>query len=367
MATEKKPDIAQVREEIDAIDNQILSLLKERIGYAKDIGRLKNESNRAKWDPLRERQIYERLTMMNKGVFPETALRSIFNEIITSCRLSQKKITVAYLGPEATFTHLAGVKYFGHSATFEPMESIDDVFSEVEKNRTHYGIVPVENSIEGSIFNTLDSFMKYKVKICGEVLLEISHNLVCRSGNIEDIQTVASHAQPLAQCREWLRKHLPHTPTLPVFSTGVAAQMAANNPNIGAIASLLAIKTYDLQVVVKGIEDYRGNTTRFLVIGDHSPSPSGADRTSLLLGLMDRPGALNEVLTILSEEDINLAKIESRPIKGKQWKYLFFLDMMGHIEDEKIKRGCDRLREICSYFEWLGSYPCHENAGAATE
>ena len=361
MATEKKLDIAQVREQIDAIDNQIVSLLKERIGHAKDIGRLKNESNRAKWDPLRERQIYERLTAMNNGVFPETALRSIFNEIITSCRLSQKKIAVAYLGPEATFSHLAGVKYFGHSANFEPMESIDDVFSEVEKNRTRYGIVPVENSIEGSIFNTLDSFMKYKVKICGEVLLEISHNLVCHSGNIEDIQTVASHSQPLAQCREWLRKHLPNTPTLPVFSTGVAAQMAAKNPNIGAIASSLAIKTYDLQIVVKGIEDYRGNTTRFLVIGDHSPSPSGADRTSLLLGLMDRPGALNEVLTVLSEEDINLAKIESRPIKGKQWKYLFFLDMMGHMEDEKIKRGCDRLRELCSYFEWLGSYPCDEN------
>jgi chorismate mutase / prephenate dehydratase len=367
MATEKKPDIAQVREQIDTIDNQIVSLLKERIGYAKDIGRLKNESNRAKWDPLRERQIYERLTAINNGVFPDTALRSIFNEIITSCRLSQKKIAVAYLGPEATFSHLAGVKYFGHSAAYEPMESIDDVFSEVEKNRTRYGIVPVENSIEGSIFNTLDSFMKYKVKICGEVLLEISHNLVCHSGNIEDIQTVASHAQPLAQCREWLRKHLPNTPTLPVFSTGVAAQMAAKNPNIGAIASSLAIKTYDLQIVVKGIEDYRGNTTRFLVIGDHSPSPSGADRTSLLLGLMDRPGALNEVLTVLSEEDINLAKIESRPIKGKQWKYLFFLDMMGHMEDEKIKRGCDRLRELCSYFEWLGSYPCYESLGAATE
>lgn len=365
MVSEKKPDITLVREQIDAIDNQILSLLKERIGRAKDIGRLKTESNRAKWDPLRERQIYERLTAMNEGVFPEIALRSIFNEIITSCRLSQKKIAVAYLGPEATFTHLAGVKYFGHSAAFEPMESIDDVFSEVEKKRTHYGIVPVENSIEGSIFNTLDSFMKYKVKICGEVLLEISHNLVCRSGNIEDIQTVASHAQPLAQCREWLRKHLPQVPTLPVFSTGAAAQMAANNPNIGAIASSLAIKTYDLQVVVKGIEDYRGNTTRFLVIGKESPSPSGADRTSLLLGLMDRPGALNEVLTVLSEEDINLAKIESRPIKGKQWKYLFFLDMMGHIEDEKIRLGCERLKEMCSYYEWLGSYPCYDEGSSA--
>lgn len=367
MTTEKKLDIGLIREQIDAIDNHILSLLKERIGCAQEIGKLKNKNNQAKWDPLRERQIYDRLLMMNNGIFPETALRSIFNEIITSCRLSQKKISVAYLGPEATFTHLAGVQYFGHSASFEPMETIDDVFSEVEKKRTHYGIVPVENSIEGSIFNTLDSFMKYKVKICGEVLLEISHNLVCRSGNIEDIQTVASHAQPLAQCREWLRKHLPQTPTLAVSSTGVAAQMAANNPNIGAIASSLAIKTYDLQVVVKGIEDYQGNTTRFLIIGDHSPSPSGTDRTSLLLGLMDRPGALNEVLTILSEENINLAKIESRPIKGKQWKYLFFLDMMGHIDNDQIKRGCERLKEICSYFEWLGSYPCHDKNGSALE
>ncbi len=362
MATKPKEGIDKVREGIDSIDNQIVTLLKERIDFAKQIGKLKTEGKRAKWDPLRERQIYERLIKLNSEVFPEKALRSIFHEIITSCRLSQKKAGVSYLGPEATFTHLAGVKYFGHSATYNPEESIDDVFSNVEKNRTTYGIVPVENSIEGAVFSTLDSFMKYNVKICGEVRLEISHNLVCRSGNIEDIQTVASHAQPLAQCREWLRKNMPSIPTLPVFSTGAAAQMAANNPNIGAIASSLAIKTYELQVVVKGIEDYRGNTTRFLVIGKKSPSPSGLDRTSLLIGLMDRPGALKEVLTILSEEGINLAKIESRPIKGKQWKYLFFLDMMGHIDDETIKRGCDRLRDLCSYYEWLGSYPSNEES-----
>lgn len=357
MTKEKQHNIGSVRDNIDAIDNQILELLKQRLSYAKEIGKLKDEGKRAKWDPLRERQIYERLQKNNDGIFPDKVVRSIFHEIITTCRLSQKKAEVGYLGPEATFTHLAGVKYFGHSATYKPLETIDDVFSEVEKGRIRYGIVPVENSIEGSVFSTLDSFMKYKVQICGEVRLNISHNLVCQSGNIEDIQTVASHSQPLAQCREWLRKHLPSTPTLPVFSTGAAAQMAANNPNIGAIASSLAIKTYDLQVVVKGIEDYSGNTTRFLVIGAQSPSVSGDDRTSLLIGLMDRPGALNEILTILSEEEINLAKIESRPIKGKQWKYLFFLDMMGHMDDEKIKKGCERLQNICSYFEWLGSYP----------
>ena len=364
MAIEQKQEILVLRNNIDRIDDTIVKLLKERIGYAIEIGKLKDEGKRAKWDPYRERQIFERLIKLNNGVFPEQALHSIFHEIITSCRLSQKKAEVAYLGPEATFSHLAGVKYFGHSADYKAMESIEDIFSDVEKGRVSYGVVPVENSIEGSVFLTLDSFMKYKVQICGEVRLEISHNLVCRSGNIEDIQTVASHAQPLAQCREWLRKHLPNIPTLPVFSTGVAAQMAANNPNIGAIASSLAIKTYELQVVVKGIEDYRGNTTRFLVIGKKAPSVSGADRTSLLLGLMDRPGALNEALTILSDEKINLAKIESRPIKGKQWKYLFFIDMMGHIENEKINRACDRLRALCSYYEWLGSYPAADESSS---
>ncbi|CAG36900.1 prephenate dehydratase [Desulfotalea psychrophila] len=355
-------NIPKVRESIDTIDNSILELLKKRIGLAKEIGRLKSEDNRSKWDPLREREIYERLITSNEGDFPDESLRSIFHEIITTCRLSQKKAVVAYLGPEATFSHLAGVKYFGHSTDYKPLETIDEVFAEVEKGRVQYGIVPVENSIEGAVFSTLDSFMKYKIKICGEMQLAISHNLVCKSGNIEDIQTVASHNQPLAQCRDWLRKHLPNTPTLPVFSTGLAAKMAADNPNIGAIASSLAISTYDLQVVVKGIEDYEGNTTRFLIIGKESPGISGRDRTSLLIGLMDRPGALNEILSVLSEEGINLAKIESRPIKGKQWKYLFFLDMIGHIEDEQIKRGCARLKQECSYFEWLGSYPQDENS-----
>ena len=357
----KSSEILHIRNQIDAIDDNILDLLKKRIDCAKSIGKLKDASSRAKWDPKREREIFERLLKENNGVFPEQSLTSIFHEIITSCRLSQKKIEVAYLGPEATFTHLAGVKYFGHSASFKAMESIDEVFSEVEKGRTTYGVVPVENSIEGAVFSTLDSFMKYSVKICGEIQLPITHNLVCRSGNIEDIQTVASHSQPLAQCREWLRKNLPSVPTLPVFSTGAAAQMAANNPNIGAIASSLAIKTYHLQVVVKGIEDYQGNTTRFLVIGRKSPTKSGCDKTSLLLGLLDRPGALNDVLAILSSKNINLAKIESRPVKGKQWTYLFFIDMIGHIEEPVIDEACSILRETSSYYEWLGSYPLAQN------
>ncbi|WP_028583168.1 prephenate dehydratase [Desulfogranum mediterraneum] len=358
---DQRADISQVRNRIDAIDNTILELLKERLECAKSIGKLKNETKRAKWDPQRELEIYQRLREHNQEIFPDKALHAIFHEIITTCRLSQRKAIVAYLGPEATFTHQAGVKYFGQSAAYRPLESIVEVFQEVEKERVQYGIVPVENSIEGAVTSCLDSFLNYNVQICGELQLPITHNLVCRSGNIEDIKTVASHAQGLAQCREWLAKNMPGTPTLPVFSTGAAAEMAAEDPEIGAIASSLAVTTYDLQVVVKGIEDYQGNTTRFLVLGKKSPQKSGADKTSVLLGLINRPGALNEILTILSAKNIDLAKIESRPTKGKQWKYLFFLDMIGHMDDPVIHEACNILKQICAYFEWLGSYPRADN------
>lgn len=354
---EKKKNIAEVRERIDEIDDNLLSLLKERLECAKTIGKLKSETKRAKWDPQRELEIYERLRQQNDDVFPPKALYSIFHEIITSCRLSQRKAIVAYLGPEATYTHLAGVKYFGQSAEYQPMESIAEVFQEVERERVQYGIIPVENSIEGAVTYSLDSFLVYKVQICGEIELPINHNLVNRSSNIEDIKTVASHAQSLAQCRQWLRKHLPDVPTLPVFSTAAAAKMAADDPTIGAIAGSLAITTYQLQVVVKGIEDYQGNTTRFLVLGKKSPSKSGSDKTSVLIGLINRPGALNEILTILSAKNIDLAKLESRPTKGKAWKYMFFLDMIGHIDDPAIYEACNILRQICAYFELLGSYP----------
>ncbi len=354
---EKKHSIAEVRQRIDEIDDTMLELLKERLECAKTIGKLKSETKRAKWDPQRELEIYERLRRNNKDVFPPKALYSIFHEIITSCRLSQRKAIVAYLGPEATYTHLAGVKYFGQSADYMPMESIAEVFQEVERERVQYGIIPVENSIEGAVTYSLDSFLIYKVQICGEIELPISHNLVNRSGNIEDITTVASHAQSLAQCRQWLRKHLPDTPTLPVFSTAAAAKMAAEDPSIGAIAGSLAITTYQLQVVVKGIEDFQGNTTRFLVLGKKSPSKSGSDKTSVLIGLINRPGALNEILTILSAKNIDLAKLESRPTKDKVWKYMFFLDMIGHIDDPAIYEACNILRQICAYFELLGSYP----------
>jgi len=355
--TTNKAILENIRRQIDEIDSQIVALLKERLQCAKKIGEIKARENRATWDPQREREVLGRLQALNNGEFPEEPLASIFHEIISTCRLSQKEVEVAYLGPEATYTHLAGVKYFGHAAVFLPKETIDDIFLEVETGRCRYGMVPVENSIEGSVTSTLDSFMRYKVKICGEVYLPIEHNLVNLSGDVRDIEKVVSHVQPLAQCRQWLKKNLPGIPCETVVSTGAAAQMAAQDRRLAAIASALATKTYLLQAVAQGIEDYRGNTTRFLVIGQEAPSRSGDDKTSLLLALLDRPGALNDTLTILAKRQINLTRIESRPIKDEPWRYLFFLDISGHMEDEVIKEACDRLRESCSYFEWLGSYP----------
>ncbi len=354
-------NILKIRDRIDTIDETILSLLQERFDCAKEIGRHKNDANKDTWDPQRELEIYKRLLEKNNSVFPENALRSIFHEVISTCRLAQGKAAVAYLGPEATYTHQAGVKYFGQSAEYRPIESIIEVFQEVEKGRVQYGIVPVENSIEGAVTSCLDSFSNYNVKICGEIQLPISHSLVCQSGRMTDIKTVASHEQPLAQCRNWLRKNLPDTPTLPVFSTGGAAMMAAKDPSIGAIASDLAVTTYNLQVVVKGVEDCTGNTTRFLVLGKKSPKKSGNDKTSIMLGLINRPGALNEILTIMSARQIDLAKIESRPSRGKQWKYVFFLDLVGHMDDPVIQESCDILKQICAYFDWLGSYPRADN------
>jgi chorismate mutase/prephenate dehydratase len=352
--------LVKVRNRIDAIDQQILQLLKERLECAKEIGRLKSQDNRAKWDPQRERQIFERLRKLNSGEFPEQPLTSIFREIVTTCRLSQKPVDVGYLGPEATFSHLAAVKYFGHGAKFMPMPSFEDIFHDVEHGRIDYGIVPVENSIEGTVTSALDSFIKYSVKICGEVNLAIKHNLVNYSGSIDDVKMVVSHSQPLAQCQGWLRGHLPGVPTQSVISTGTAAQMAQADHSLAAVASDLAIKTYELQVVARGIEDYRGNTTRFLVIGNASPSRSGRDKTSLLLSLVDRPGALYHSLNIMADQGVNLTKIESRPMKGEAGKYMFFIDFVGHLEDPSIKEACDRLRETCASFKWLGSYPMAE-------
>lgn len=350
-------ELQKLREEIDNLDEKLIEILKRRFEIVKRIGEIKRREGRSSLDLSREREILRRLLELNRGFFPEEALKAILLEIINTCRQAQEPTRVAYLGPEATFSHMAALEFFGQTAAFLPVESVLDVFEEVESERTRFGVVPVENSIEGTVSTTLDAFSQYKVKVCGEVYIPITHNLLNQTGRREDIKKVLSHPHALAQCRRWLRKNLPSVAIEEVASTALAARWAAVDPTVAAIASPLAARTYHLQVVAKHIEDYKGNVTRFWIIGRESPAPTGEDKTSLFFSISDRPGALYEVLKTFAERKINLTKIESRPAKSEPWRYLFFLDCEGHVEDPILKECLEEVKRHCLHLEWLGSYP----------
>ena len=355
-----KDKLSKLRQEIDALDQQILACLKRRYQIVGEVGRLKREMGYSVLDLGRERLLLERLLKENKGEFPEESLKAIFLEIINTCRSAQEPIKVAYLGPEATFSHMAAIKFFGLGAQFVPVESVLDVFEETETGRTRFGVVPVENSIEGTVSTTLDAFSDYKLRVGGEVFIPISHDLLNQTGRKEDITKVLSHPHALAQCRRWLRRNLPSVPVEEVSSTAFAARWAAVDPSVAAIASPLAARTYHLQTVAKQIEDFRGNVTRFWIIGKYIPEPTGRDKTSLFFSISDRPGALYQVLSCFAGRQINLTKIESRPAKSEPWRYLFFLDCEGHAQEEKVRQCLKELEQICVHVEWLGSYPAGE-------
>ncbi|HFC98242.1 MAG TPA: prephenate dehydratase [Thermosulfurimonas dismutans] len=350
-------ELQKLRAEIDQVDENLLLLLQKRFRLAKQIGEVKRREGRSSLDLTREREVLRRLLEKNRGQFPEDSLRAIFLEIIHTCRQAQEPLRVAYLGPEATFSHMAAIEFFGQSTEFLPVESVLDVFEEVESDRVRFGVVPVENSIEGTVSTTLDAFSQYRVKVCGEVYIPITHHLLNQTGQKEDIKKVLSHPHALAQCRRWLRKHLPSVTVEEVASTALAARWAAVDPSVAAIASPLAARTYHLQVVAKHIEDYKGNVTRFWIIGRQPPAPTGQDKTSLFFSVSDRPGALYEVLRAFAKRGINLTKIESRPAKSEPWRYLFFLDCEGHVEEPLLKECLDEVRKHCLHLEWLGSYP----------
>jgi chorismate mutase/prephenate dehydratase len=353
----KNNKLQELREKIDKIDTQIVELLRERIEVAKEIGKLKENMGYESFDLLREKEILNKILKINQKVFPEDALKVIYSEIIKACRSAQQKIKVAYLGPEATFSHIAALNYFGTSAELIPVETITDVFEEVSSERVNFGVVPIENSIEGVVATTLDAIYEYGLKVCGEIYESISHHLMNQTGKIEDIKKVLSHPQAIAQCRKWLRKKLPSVPIETVPSTALAAKWAAVDESVGAIASLVAAKLYHLQIVAKNIEDIKGNSTRFWIIGKTEVQPTGDDKTSFLFSVADRPGALFDVLRCFAVRKINLTKIESRPSKDEPWKYVFFLDCEGHIKDEKIKECLEEMQNYCLQVIWLGSYP----------
>jgi chorismate mutase/prephenate dehydratase len=353
----KKLSLKELRAKIDEIDKQIVSLLKERFLTAKEIGRLKEEKGGATFDLFREKEVLNHVVKLNEGVFPEDTLRVIYSEVIRACRGAQEKLKVAFLGPEATFSHIAAQHYFGTSAHFIPVETIIDVFEEVSSERAHFGVVPIENSIEGVVATTLDAIFEYNLKVCGEIYEPISHHLMNQTGRLEDIKKILSHPQAIAQCRKWLRKKLPSVPVETVSSTALAAKWAAVDPSVGAIASLMAARLYHLQIVAKNIEDIKGNSTRFWIIGKKEVSRTGNDKTSILFSVADRPGALFEVLRCFAERKVNLTKIESRPSKDEPWKYVFFLDCEGHVEDELVKSCLEEMKKYCLQVIFLGSYP----------
>ena len=294
---------------------------------------------------------------LNPGPLSQAALRNIFREVISAAREVQIPFGAAFLGPEATFSHLAALKKFGRASRYGPLTTIREVFQEVEKGKYRYGVVPIENSTEGTVNVSLDLFADTTVKICGELFLEVSHDLVNKSGQRADIEVIYTHPQPYAQCRGWLSAHLPDIPILEVASTGVAAQKAAKNPNAAAIASAFAAPLYDLRVVESRIEDQPGNVTHFFVIGPDAPGATGCDKTALLFAVDNIPGALYKTLKPLADRDLNMTRIVSRPAKNENWRYLFFVDLDGHQDDPAVAAALEEVKAISAHFKLLGSFP----------
>ncbi len=352
-----EPSIPELRVRIDAIDDALLDLLNERSKVVLEVGKLKSGKNLDFHVPGRERQIYERLLQGNPGPFPNDALKTVFREIISACLALESPMKVAFLGPKATFSHLATMQQFGLSAELVPQKSIPAVFEEVEKGRALYGVVPVENSTEGVISHTLDMFVESKLQITAEIMLEVHHDLLSRTGRLEDIKKVYSHSQPIAQCRQWLDSNLPGVPVVDVASTAVAAQIVSDDYTAAAIASELAASLYDLKVVRSRIEDQVNNFTRFLVISRKGCDRSGNDKTSVLFSVKDEPGILCRMLEPFAKRGINLTKIESRPYKSKAWEYIFFLDLFGHASDPDVIAALDELKVCCQFLKILGSFP----------
>ena len=354
---EKEKSMEKLRGRIDDLDEKILDLLNRRANIAIEIGEIKKASQSELRAPGREIEVLDRILRLNKGPFPNEALRAVFREIMSASLSLEGPLKVAYLGPKATFTHLACLQQFGFSATYVPVTSIKEVFSEVERGRVEYGVVPIENSTEGVVNHTLDLFMDSSLKIVGEVSQEVSHHLMNQSGKMDDVKHLYSHPHAIAQCRTWLENKLPHVPVTEVSSTARAAETCLEDPSAVAIASDLAAQLYGLQIIQRRIEDNINNFTRFLVISPKSLGRTSRDKTSIMFAIKDQVGALHEMLLPFSEHQINLTKIESRPSKKKAWEYIFFVDLIGHAEEKMVQKVLESLRKQCLFLKVLGSYP----------
>ena len=361
---EAAPDIHGLRGQIDGIDSEILRLLNRRAQLVLEVGRLKAEHNLDFHVPQREEEIYRRLTVENPGPFPAEAVRPVFREVISACLSLEHPLRVAYLGPRATFSHLAAMERFGLSAQFLAMRSIAEVFAEVEKDNADFGVVPVENSTEGVVSHTLDMFVDSPLLICGEVVVEAALHLLSKASNLGEVRKIYSHPHGLAESRKWLERNAPHVSVVETSSTGAAAEVAASEPGAAAIASELAASLYDLSVLQRRIEDHPNNFTRFLIIGKKNAPPTAVDKTSILFSIKDRVGALHRMLLPFAERQINLTKIESRPSKKKVWEYVFYVDFEGHASEPRSREALARLQEDCIFLKVLGSYAAAQRKDA---
>ena len=358
--SQNRPDsrIEDARDRIDRIDNEILALLNERAACNAEIGRIKAGEGAAPFVPSRELEIFERLSRQNTGPFPTAAIQNVFREIISASVSLQRGVKVAYLGPAATYTHQAALQQFGRMADYLPSATVDEIFRDVEEERSEYGVVPVENSNEGVVSHTLDVFVDSTLTICAEIHVAIHHDLLAASSDLGEIRTVYSHPQALAQCRRWLELNLASVPQHSTASTAQAAERAVHEPGAAAIASPVAGEIYGLERARSGIEDHPDNTTRFLVVGRRAPRRSSRDITSLLFSIKrDQIGALHTALGPFAKHGVNLTRIESRPTKARAWEYVFFCDFEGHREEQRVRAAIDELKPCCDFVKVLGSYP----------
>ncbi|MBU0549008.1 MAG: prephenate dehydratase [Candidatus Omnitrophica bacterium] len=346
----------KLRQQIDKVDARLVNLLNRRTRITSEISKAKKKQGESRYSPDREKQILNRLKHISRGPLQAQALEAIYREIMSSSLAQYKPLVIAYLGPQASFTHQAALKRFGSQVTYVSFNSITEVFNGVQKGDAEYGVVPIENSIEGAITHTLDMFVDSDLKICAQIILEVSHNLLAKCQKSK-IKRIYSNPQVFAQCRNWLERNLVRAEKIEVSSTARAAQLVGKEKNSACIASLLAAKIYKLNIITPDIEDSPHNITRFLVISKNEIKPSGSDRTSILFSIKDRVGALHDMLMSFKKYRINLTKIESRPSKKKVWDYYFFIDLIGHYKDLKVQKALKELESKCKFLKVLGSYP----------
>jgi chorismate mutase/prephenate dehydratase len=348
-------ELIKYREQIDRLDDELLALFNRRAALAQQIGHLKEDGTVLR--PEREAQVLRRLQDQNGGPLGDDAVAQLFIEVMSQCRALEAPLSVAYLGPEGTFSEQATFKRFGSAVHGQPCATIDDVFRAVEGGAAQYGMVPVENSTEGAVGRTLDLLLNSNLKICGEVMLQV-HQCLLSQCKLEDIRTVFSHPQSLGQCQEWLNQHLSRVMRNPVASNAEAARLAATHPHdSAAIASKNAAKLYNLPVLAENIEDDPRNTTRFLVVGKQDVAPSGCDKTSLVLSAANRPGAVHDLLVPLAKHEVSMTRLESRPARSGLWEYVFYMDIEGHQQEARVAAALEELKQAAAFVKILGSYP----------